>query len=375
MKNMFRILLIFSFALLPYFAFAQLKQIKIDGVTRYYRVFIPTSYNQQNKYPLVLNLHGNGSNSLEQQFYSEMDVVADTAGFIVVYPDGINNTWNSGFNSPYTSGVNDVGFIAALLDTLAAQYSIDQQRVYTCGMSMGGFMSARLACELAHRFAAFGTVTGLTSTQLAQRCQSTFTMPMVSFHGTDDNVVAYQGSPAFSGAEANAQWWAGKNGCALSPVINALPDTANDGTLVTTIHYNNCQPESEVLLYKIENGGHTWPGAMDVPSLGVTSRQIHASVELWKFFNKYKTNLDVMHHPIPQADIYPNPFKEKLTLKNLPAGKLQVFDRMGRLAMQEENPSLGNKVVDFSGKTPGVYFVVFSSENYSFSKKVILTGQ
>src|ERR1041385_5504790 len=123
-----------------------------DGILRSYIVHLPTGFNPGNSYPLVVNMHGYSSNASQQELYTAMDAVADTAGFIVAYPDGIASSWNSYFN---TGGVNDVSFISALIDTMILNYNSDPQRVYACGMSNGGFMTHRLACELHFRIAAF----------------------------------------------------------------------------------------------------------------------------------------------------------------------------------------------------------------------------
>ncbi|MDQ3191224.1 MAG: dienelactone hydrolase family protein, partial [Bacteroidota bacterium] len=246
------------------------KSFTFEGAVRSYRIFIPSGYNSANEHPLVFNLHGNGSSASQQEPYSGMNLIADTANFIVVYPDGISNTWNSGFNVPYNSGTNDVGFISALIDTVSANYNVDMQRVYSCGMSMGGFMSYRLACELHERIAAIASVTGLMSTQLPSNCQQQKQVPVLQIHGTDDTTVPYNGSSWSTSVNSTMDFWVQKNNCPTTPVITNLPDVVNEGSTVKKYYYGPCNNNSEVVLFRVDSGGHTWPGAIAIPSLGNT---------------------------------------------------------------------------------------------------------
>ena len=164
----------------------QLYSFIFDGIERTYRVHLPDNYNENENYPLVINMHGAGSNSFEEEFYTEFDQVADTAGIVMVYPDGVNNLWNI-FQD---GGVDDVGFISALIDTMHINYNIDLLRVYACGMSMGGFMSHRLGCQLNNRIAAIGSVAGLI---VYFNCNFTRKVPVLQIHGTADDVVPYAG--------------------------------------------------------------------------------------------------------------------------------------------------------------------------------------
>ncbi|MBA3900527.1 MAG: T9SS type A sorting domain-containing protein, partial [Bacteroidetes bacterium] len=352
------LLTLMSFVIL-YPAFAQTDSISFEGSYRHFRFHLPVAYDASIDYPLMLILHGNGSTAEEMEFYSQMNTVADTSGFIVVYPDGINNTWNSGFNLPYNSGTNDVGFISALIDSIGSDYSVNLNRVYACGMSMGGFMSFRLGCELNHKVAAIGSVTGLMSAFTAANCQHDFKMPVVFFHGTDDATVDYNGTAAFAGAEANALWWAEKNDCETSPEVTDLPDLVNEGSTVTTIHYNDCPGQSEVLLYKVVNGGHSWPGAIAIPSLGNTNKDIHASIELWKFFDKHKliTTSIAVNESQSAPNIFPNPFIDQLQLKHIENVKLiEVFDWSGRKIYTANNVK-NQTHINLQGYSNGLYFV------------------
>jgi polyhydroxybutyrate depolymerase len=137
-----------------------------EGRARNYLVYLPQNF--QSNMPVVLNLHGWSWTTGGHANYTLMHEVADTSGFIVVYPEGSTADgyagWNNGYrnepSSPTDTTSNDVGFISALIDTLHAHYAIDLSRVYSCGFSMGGIMTYRLAIELGHRFAAIASVAG-----------------------------------------------------------------------------------------------------------------------------------------------------------------------------------------------------------------------
>lgn len=344
-----------------------IKSFTFEGVVRNYRVFIPSGYNQTNAHPLVFNLHGNGSTASQQEAYSEMNLIADTANFIVVYPDGVSNTWNSGFNTPYNSGINDVGFISDLIDTVASNYNIDLQRVYSCGMSMGGFMSYRLACELHERIAAIASVTGLMSYQLPQNCQQQKEVPVMQIHGTDDSTVLYNGTSWHTSVSYTMDYWIQKNNCPTLPIITNIPDTVNEGSTVQKFYYGPCDNNSEVILFRVDSGGHTWPGAIPITSLGNTNQDINASIEIWKFFSNHKLDLaNSVYDLEPQennlVNILPNPVTDRLTInyqETKKEKKLTVLNFTGTIIHSETiAPSVNSTSVDFTSYPNGLYFVV-----------------
>ena len=133
--------------------------LEFDGEDRDYRLRIPANFDGETALPLVFNLHGFTSNATQQELYSRMNVVADTAGFFICYANGIGAAWNVGWD--FGSSADDVGFINFLIDQISAEYPILSDQIYSCGMSNGGFMSYRLACELNQRIAAVASVLSL----------------------------------------------------------------------------------------------------------------------------------------------------------------------------------------------------------------------
>jgi len=167
-------------------AHSQLDSILDQGVYRTFILHLPEGYNENNEYPIVLNLHGLGSNSLEQEFYSDFDAIADDEGFIVVYPDAVNNSWD-------LFGTTDVAFLSHLIDTLRDRYSTNNC-LFSTGMSQGGFLSYKLACELPQPISAIAVVTGNMTIPWMNSCSVNDGMPVMHFHGTADQLVLYNGS-------------------------------------------------------------------------------------------------------------------------------------------------------------------------------------
>ena len=194
-----RLLTTFLFFLVNSISFSQTTvndSFMHNGLTRTYSFYVPAIYDGSQAYPLVLNLHGYTSNGTEQSFYGNFKPIADTAGFIVVHPEGTIQTgtastqfWNVGF---FPSNVDDIGFLESLIDTISASYNIDATRIYSTGMSNGGFMSYKLACE-SNRFAAIASVTGSMTGQMQNNCSPIKPIPVMEIHGTADPTVPYNG--------------------------------------------------------------------------------------------------------------------------------------------------------------------------------------
>ena len=338
-----------------------------DGLTRTYRLHLPDDYHPDSLYALVINMHGLGSNAFEQEFYSEFNAVADSFGFIVTYPNGVNETWN--ISSP--SGTDDVGFISALIDTINLAYPLDLNRVFATGMSMGGFMSYRLACELSDRIAAIASVTGL---QAFYPCSPSRPVPVMQFHGTADPVVPYAGVPT---TIAN---WVNYNGCPSSPEVTELPDIdTTDNSTVTKSYYGPCDELSEVILYTINGGEHTWPGASFI--IGITNQDIEASFEIWNFFNQYTlagptSTEEIQFTPGEHVRFYPNPVRGMATVElsfflheNL---EFRMYNLAGETVRRIDQIHDARFVVDCSALSPGLYFAEILTSDRKFYQKVVV---
>ncbi|MFT7589950.1 MAG: polyhydroxybutyrate depolymerase [Limisphaerales bacterium] len=308
-----------------------------DGVERNWFVYEPTAFDASVASPLVINLHGAGSSAFEQAIYSQFNFVADTAGPLVVYPNAIENFWNSGFDSISAFLPDDVAFLTALIDTLKTQYNIDDNRVYTMGMSNGGFMSYRLVCETANVFAAMASVTGSMTNSVFDGCNpADGPVPVLQMHGTSDNTVLYDGSEEVKGIEDIVEFWADFNNCPAVQ-ISDLPDLTIDATTIELQRYYFCDDFSEVIFYKIENGGHTWPGSFPLPGIGNTNQDINAEVEIWEFFKRHSLDMEftsVSHPEVIEMQLVPNPFTEQFVLIAAGEFDVKISDLSGRLVYQ-----------------------------------------
>ncbi len=275
--------------------------IQITGQgTRRYRLHVPSSYNGADRTMLVLGYHGLGSNGLETEFYSGLTAFSDIGGgFIAVYPEGTTN----GFGQQYwnfipSASPNDVLFTSELLDSLESQLCIDTNLVFSTGISNGAIMSSRLACSLSSRIAAIAPVAGayfppLLSNFSGEDCPDTRAVPFISFHGTADATIPYNGGSGLGGAQFRlpqdnatpdedvAEDWAIHNGCA-DPRTETQIDTE-----IRLIEYTSCADGATVQHYAVDGGGHTWPGSFDVPGLGYTTQQINATALMLDFFEAH----------------------------------------------------------------------------------------
>ncbi len=234
--------------------------MSFDNITRSFLVHTPPGFTTAQQLPVVFNLHGYGSDAAQEEFYSRMSETSDANNFIVVYPNGLNNSWNSGFTLPYNSSPDDVGFISKIIDTLVTLYNIDLNRVYACGMSNGGYQSYRMGCDLENRIAAIASVTGVISSLTAFYCNNqSRKVPVLHIHGTMDPLVLYNGSAGSESVEATVSFWVNGNLCSAASDTFHYPDIdVTDSSTVERIHYTNCGDGSEVMFYKITDGGHTW---------------------------------------------------------------------------------------------------------------------
>jgi polyhydroxybutyrate depolymerase len=255
------------------------------GIYRKYRLYIPSLYNGSSKVPLVFNLHGTGATAIQQQYYGNFMSIADTAGFLVVHPQGTSSNpyWNTGLaNSP-----DDVKFLNELLDTLSLNYQVDAERVYCCGFSNGGVMSNYLACQSYGRFAAIAEVSGTMLTNWFFTCKPARALPVLKIHGTSDNTIPYTGSGLYVAADSIVWKWIRHNDCNRTPQTTSIPDTSSsDFSSAVRYRYSGGTDGASVEYYKISNGGHAWPNATQW--LDITNRDFDASTEIWRFFRPYR---------------------------------------------------------------------------------------
>lgn len=277
-------------------------QVRVGAVTRTYLLHVPARYDKAKSMPLVLVFHGGGGRGANMPRFTGFDKLADSEGFIAVYPDGIDHHWNDGREND-DPAVDDVAFVSALLDQLESSYNIDRKRIFATGISNGGFFSQRLACDLSNRIAAVASVAATMPAELMKRAAPSRPVSVMLIDGTADPLVPYEGGTVGAelggvgrgGTAASAPdtiaFWARRDRCSAKPVVEDLPDRdPADGVRVRRETHAGGADGTEVVLYTVEGGGHTWPGGVQyLPKrlIGKTSHDIDATEVIWEFFARH----------------------------------------------------------------------------------------
>jgi polyhydroxybutyrate depolymerase len=272
------------------------------GVERWYFRHVPPVHDGKKPLPLVLDLHGYVEGASVHKTHSALGPFGDEKGFVTITPQGSGDKvaqWNVQPDGP------DMVFIGDLLDEVQSDLCIDERRVFVTGLSMGAFMTSAIVCKYSDRIAAAAPVAGIRD---VEGCKLSRPVPIVAFHGTEDPFIAFDGGvgPAVAnlprpdgsgpiGDSASDQpkgpsvpkitaAWAKRNGCGPKPSEKSI---ASDVTLVAF----DCPRRGETELYRVEGGGHTWPGSEFSKTTerltGVTTFSINADEVMWEFFRRH----------------------------------------------------------------------------------------
>lgn len=266
------------------------------GAEHQVRVFVPSTYSGT-PLPAVLDWHGLGGDGRQQAAATRYEQLAETEGFIAVHPTGVPSVgdWRNSWQLfPTSDGRDDVMFAGALLDHLIAEWCVDADRVYSTGVSNGGFFTARLVCEMADRLAAASSVAGLYH---PDGCSPARPVPYIAFHGTDDAIVPFDGDGE-SILSASDPWmqvffeqvipaefaeFAVDAGCDPSPTAVTIDD-------VIRYDYAGCPDRVPMAFFEITGGGHSWPGWQidGDPVFGTSTTTVDATVDSWEFFRPHE---------------------------------------------------------------------------------------
>lgn len=270
--------------------------LRWDGLTRTYRVYVPSGYDADTPTPLVVGLHGGLGSGNQFATSNGFDAGAESRGVLAVYPDGVPNpannvrTWNAGLCCSYAlqQGIDDVGFINALVQRVEAVYNVDPARVYATGHSNGAMLSYKLACDLPGVFAAIAPVEGAIDD--THPCAPGHPINVLAIHGRLERHVPFDGGVGDQGliptdypsvAEAIRRWRA-INHCA------GPADVTTQGDLETT-DATGCTPQGDVRLRALADGNHEWPGGADrnfIP--GAPSDALDATADVLDFFATHR---------------------------------------------------------------------------------------
>ena len=263
-------------------------EMSYKEIDRKFILYVPSSYESSAKQPLVFNFHGYGSNANEQMNYGDLRSQADANGFILVHPEGLDDIagtsyWNMGGWS--ISVHDDLEFIENLINLLMDKYSVNAERIYSTGMSNGGFFSFHLACNLNTSFAAIASVTGSMSYDTFNSCNARKPTPIMQIHGSIDAVVPYSGiDTVMKPVMEVMEYWKINNSCDdyMLAVPGILPGTSS---WTETYIFDNCLNGTQNIHLYVQGAGHIWPG-----SIYSRINDPDSSQRIWDFFSKYDIN-------------------------------------------------------------------------------------
>lgn len=354
------------------------KTLIYDGETREYTVYIPASYQGNTEVPLLFNFHGGSGDIASQIATSDMRPIADTANFILVYPQAFPDP-NDGGSTNWTHKAptdhDDIFFVDAMIDSLTAEYVIDENRVYGCGYSNGGEFSFELACRLSHRIAAIGVVARSMFIETLNNCAPTHPIGIVTIHGTNDdyNGIVFGGVTYYISLDDANAYWTDYNNTDANPTIIELPNiNSTDGSTVEHHVWSNGDNCVSIEHLKVIGGGHDWPGTFG-------NMDIDASLEIWNYVSKY--NLDGLINCNPtsiknqdkeriEIFIHPNPVNDFLTIKmDIQNNQIyQVYSLQGQLLLSGIINS-ANMTIDLSDLNSNVYFLKIGDKVFKVFKQ------
>ena len=354
---------------------------QFEGIDRYHKVYIPSDFTPNMS--LVLNLHGYTSNAFQQVFYSNMTAVAEANDFIVVFPDGTTDQngitfWNSEILG---EDVNDLGYLSALIDSMVINYQVNPSRVYMCGMSNGGFMSYYSACQMTDKLAAIASVTGTMNNVIYDNCNPSRSIPVLEIHGTDDTTVPYLGSGSAGSfqtiiaTETVVDYWVNHNNCTENQVVEIDDISITDFSTVTRFSYTGGDNGTSVEHYRINEGGHTWPGSIiSLPGV-VTNHDIIASEVIWDFFNQYDIDGLLAVADIIQESTFtmsPNPMNIS-TIVNSPftIEEYIIYDIQGKV-VRSHMPSSSQITIERGNMEVGLYILELYGENEFVRQQLVV---
>jgi polyhydroxybutyrate depolymerase len=289
MKKALLLLSICLFPAVQSYSQTLIKQITVGSFVRDYRLYVPPVYDGFYPVPLVINLHGKTSSASQHDAMCKMNLIADTANFILIHPNGYPNSKNvrEWWTTTSPTGIDDIAFIDALINDVVSQYNIDLNRVYIVGFSNGAFMTYTLASQLSHRIAAICANAGGMTFPLLNALGTVHPMPLLNMHGTADPLVPFTGTAQYPSADSLVKRFASFNGCNMTPTTTAIPNTnLTDNSTADRKVYSGGLLGSTVEFITIYGGQHSWPGT-NTNVRGVTCRDFNAGVEAWKFFSRF----------------------------------------------------------------------------------------
>lgn len=350
-KIKFLLILLISY-LNTYGQTQEIRSMVFNGNNREYIIYIPSNYDGSESVPLMFNFHGgNGLASDFMNYTNDMRPIADTAGFIAVYPQAATDPTDGSYSWLHKAPTshNDIFFIEAIIDALSSEFSIDNDRVYACGYSEGGIFSYELACRLNNKIAAISSVSGSMLVDAFRDsyynlgfCSPVHPTAILLIPGTADSSPhsTYNGyQPYYMSAEEITTYWSNYNTTDINPTITQLPNTdPSDGSTVEHRVWENGDNCTRVEELKVIGGGHDWPGTSG-------NMDIDATTEIWNFVSLFDINGLIECETLSVNEIinkkfqylsYPNPLNNQLIIETTSYETLPftIYTLEGKLAMK-----------------------------------------
>jgi len=262
--------------------------ILINSTSRTFKIYVPSKYSSLKDMPLLFCFHGYTSNAKNIMDYSNFNKIADREGFIVVYPQGLefngSTHWNVG-GWTLGSSADDIKFVELMIELISDIFLVNKKRIYSTGMSNGGFMSFLLACQLSNKIASIASVSGSMTPQIYNECDPKRSISILQLHGDSDPVVPYLGYPSlFKSVSDVISFWTNNNSCETRAFISEIEDiNLTDNSTVKEYYYKSCNEDTSVKHYKVIGGGHDWFGVGG-------NKDINSSELIWDFLSQYNLN-------------------------------------------------------------------------------------
>lgn len=355
---------------------AQYDSIYFDTQYRTYQLHLPLGYNDNESYPLVIALHGGFGAGPQLENQSQLSAKADAEGFIVVYPEGVQNilnirTWNGGSCCGYAvnNNIDDVGFISNLIDSLQTDYSVNQSRVYATGMSNGAFLAYKLACELSDKIAAIAPVAGSMNVEV---CNPSRPVPVIQIQSKLDDNIPYLGG--------NGNGVSNHYNPPLDSVLNVWATTANctnanDTTYIgndfTSVIWSDCDCHYQINYYLSEDGGHSWAGGNATGIGDPVSNYISANDLMWDFFEQHSLDCQTTEvKTLTTPSINYTVSQNILTINDITSHPIvSIFNLTGKLVYKSSGPTHNIAFLD-----NGLYLLHVLDHNINTTDKILITN-
>jgi polyhydroxybutyrate depolymerase len=273
--------------------------LTLDALLRTFIITVPQGWNNQ-ALPLVFALHGGGGTADGMEKLTGFEAIALKEKFILVYPQGVEKSWNDGRSTTANQmGINDTTFFRLMIERINSKYKVNSKMIFCTGISNGGFMTSTLAWTMSSFFAACASDAATIDSVIVTGTKHPSPLSIMYIHGTSDRIVPIEGGTTSIGEATDGVFlshnnavntWVKINKCNINPVTTTISDNAHDETTITKSEFDNGVNSTLVVSYIIENGGHTWPGGwqyLPVAAVGKTTKNLNASETIWTFFNSH----------------------------------------------------------------------------------------